>query len=55
MRPDHSALLEVATQAAKVGGEVLMRYLRDGVKMSDKTASGGKSYDLVSDADLDSE
>ena len=55
MRPDHAALLEVATQAAKVGGEVLMRYLRDGVEMSDKTASGGKSYDLVSDADLESE
>ncbi len=52
---DHQALLEVATQAAKTGGEILMRYLREGVEMSDKTASGGKSYDLVSDADLESE
>ncbi len=52
---DHQALLEVATQAAKTGGEILMRYLHEGVEMSDKTASGGKSYDLVSDADLESE
>ncbi|MDA9779036.1 inositol monophosphatase [Rubripirellula sp.] len=55
MRPDHQSLLDLATRAAQVGGEVLMRYLREGVEMSDKTASGGKSYDLVSDADLESE
>lgn len=55
MKPDVQDVLEVATKAATIGGEVLMRYLRDGVEMSDKTASGGKSYDLVSDADLESE
>ena len=48
-------LLAVATQAATAGGDVLMRHLRDGVQMRDKTAEGGKSYDLVSDADLESE
>ena len=52
---DQQKLLDVATQAANVGGDVLMRYWRDGVVINDKTASGGKSYDLVSDADLDSE
>ena len=53
MNTDH--LLESATTAAKLGGEVLMRYLRDGVKMRNKSDSGGKTYDLVSDADLESE
>ena len=55
MTLNHQSILEVATDAAQRGGDVLMRYLRDGVEMSDKTASGGKSYDLVSDADLESE
>ena len=32
-----------------------MRYWRDGVNMRDKSESGGKTYDLVSDADLESE
>ena len=32
-----------------------MRYLHDGVEIRDKTSAGGKSYDLVSDADLESE
>ncbi|TWT79954.1 Inositol-1-monophosphatase [Planctomycetes bacterium CA13] len=32
-----------------------MRHFRDGVEMRDKSFSGGKSYDLVSDADLESE
>ena len=41
--------------AARIGGEILMRYFRDGVQMRDKTAQGGKTYDLVSDADIESE
>ena len=32
-----------------------MRYLNEGVQMRNKSSSGGKTYDLVSDADLDSE
>ncbi|TVP94855.1 MAG: inositol monophosphatase [Planctomycetaceae bacterium] len=48
-------LLEVAREAALAGGEVLMRHLRDGVQMRNKTASGGVAHDLVSDADLESE
>ena len=47
--------LETASTAARLGGDVLMRYLRDGVQMRNKVDDGGKSYDLVSDADLDSE
>ncbi len=52
---DNHLILESATSAARIGGEILMRYFRDGVKMRDKTAIGGKSYDLVSDADIESE
>jgi myo-inositol-1(or 4)-monophosphatase len=48
-------LLESATEAAHIGGEILMRYFRDGVQMRDKSAAGGKSYDLLSDADIESE
>ncbi|MEM8668971.1 MAG: inositol monophosphatase family protein [Planctomycetota bacterium] len=47
--------LETAVSAAHAGGEVLMRYFRDGVQMRDKSAEGGKTYDLVSDADVESE
>lgn len=47
--------MAAATGAARVGADVLMRYFRDGVKMRNKSSSGGKSYDLVSDADLESE
>lgn len=32
-----------------------MAYFRDGVRIRDKSASGGKTYDLVSDADIESE
>ncbi len=32
-----------------------MRYFRDGVEVRDKSAGGGKSYDLVTDADIESE
>lgn len=48
-------VLDVAVDAARQGGDVLMRCLRDGVIMRDKADAGGKSYDLVSDADLESE
>ncbi len=48
-------ILRVAREAATTAGEILMRHLRDGISMRDKTATGGASYDLVSDADLESE
>lgn len=48
-------LLNVAVAAARVGGEVLRRHFEQGVQMRDKSAGGGKTYDLVSDADLESE
>lgn len=47
--------LDAAVTAARIGGDILMRYFRDGVSMRDKSAEGGKTYDLVSDADLESE
>lgn len=47
--------LQTAIAAARLGGEILMRYFRQGVEIRSKAADGGKSYDLVSDADLDSE
>ena len=34
---------------------MLHRYWHDGVELRDKSASGGKTYDLVSDADLESQ
>ncbi len=52
---DLDALLNAATTAARLGGEVLTRYFRDGVVMRDKSSVGGQTYDLVSDADLESE
>ena len=52
---DIDQLLSTATGAARAGGEVLMRYLRDGFEIRNKSHQGGKSYDLVSDADLHSE
>lgn len=52
---DYQELLATATHAARLGGEVLARYFRDGVVMRDKSAAGGKTYDLVSDADVESE
>jgi myo-inositol-1(or 4)-monophosphatase len=48
-------VLDSAIEAARIGGDILMRYFRDGVQMRDKSQSGGKTYDLVSDADLESE
>lgn len=50
-----SQILRVAVDAAHAGGEVLMRYLRDGVAIRDKSSDGGKRYDLVTDADFESE
>ena len=52
---DTQELLMVATTAAHAGGNVLMRYFRDGVLIRDKSDDGGKAYDLVSDADVESE
>ncbi|MEM9644262.1 MAG: inositol monophosphatase family protein [Planctomycetota bacterium] len=45
---------DCALRAAHAGADVLMRYYRDGVEMRTKS-DGGKSYDLVSDADEESE
>jgi len=52
---DPQDLLTSATTAAKIGGEVLMGYLKRGVQIRDKSTEGGKTYDLVSDADVESE
>jgi myo-inositol-1(or 4)-monophosphatase len=48
-------ILESAVEAARMGSEVLMRYFRDGVEIRDKSSQGGSTYDLVSDADVESE
>ena len=45
--------LPVAIEAARAGGEILQEHSRRGVTMRNK--GGGVSYDLVSDADVDSE
>ncbi|MEO1617398.1 MAG: inositol monophosphatase family protein [Planctomycetota bacterium] len=50
---DLNALLDVAFSAAVAGGNVLLRYWNSGV--SSRSKEGGKSYDLVSDADLESQ
>lgn len=42
--------LAVAIEAARRGGEIVMKYLRDGVEMRTKEA-----FNLVSDADVESE
>lgn len=52
---DLDELLGAATHAARLGGDILARYFHNGVVMRDKSAEGGKSYDLVSDADIESE
>lgn len=52
---DLDSLLSLAKAAAAEGGEILMRYLREGVAMRSKADDGGAAYDLVSDADLESE
>lgn len=48
-------ILDSAVTAAQLGGEILMKYLREGVQIRDKSDNGGKTYDLVSDADIESE
>ena len=48
-------ILRAAESAAAAGGHVLNRYWHDGVELRDKSATGGKTYDLVSDADLESQ
>ena len=45
--------LQVAFSAAEAGGQVVMDYFHRGVAMRQK--AGGAAYDLVSDADLQSE
>lgn len=55
MNSDSDQLLETALAAARTGGDILMRFFRDGVEIRDKSASSGKTYDLVSDADIESE
>jgi len=55
MSSDLARILDVATQAASAGGQILQRYWHDGVKFHDKSLQGGKPYDLVSDADLESQ
>ncbi|MCO8124021.1 inositol monophosphatase [Stieleria sp. TO1_6] len=55
MTSDLDSILDVAKSAAAAGGHVLKRYWRDGVELRDKSANGGKTYDLVSDADLESQ
>ena len=53
--PDPNDLIQAAVTAAKAGGDVLMHYLREGVEMRSKTHPDAKTYDLVSDADIESE
>ncbi|MEO1524788.1 MAG: inositol monophosphatase family protein [Planctomycetota bacterium] len=53
--PELESILSVAISAAESGGEVLRRYWDDGVELRDKSSSGGKTYDLVSDADVESQ
>ena len=48
-------LLDTAVTAARAGGDVLLRYMREGVQIRNKAGEGGKTYDLVSDADIESE
>lgn len=55
MNSELSKILAVAESAATAGGQVLCRYWKDGFQLRDKSAAGGKTYDLVSDADLESQ
>lgn len=52
---DLAAILGAAVSAATAGGHVLHRYWHDGIELRDKSEIGGKTYDLVSDADLESQ
>ena len=53
--PELESILRVAMSAAEAGGDVLRGYWRDGVELRNKSESGGKTYDLVSDADVESQ
>lgn len=53
--PHLTDVLRHATAAARTGGEILRRHFEQGVTMRNKSADGGKAYDLVSDADEESE
>ncbi|MEM9589245.1 MAG: inositol monophosphatase family protein [Planctomycetota bacterium] len=55
MTDDLKRLLQTATTAARLGGEVLLHHASNGVTIRDKTDSGEATYNLVSDADLESE
>lgn len=55
MNNELTEILGVAKAVAAAGGHVLKRYWHDGVELRDKSATGGKTYDLVSDADLESQ
>ncbi|MFG0290373.1 MAG: inositol monophosphatase family protein [Rhodopirellula sp. JB044] len=48
-------ILDTAIAASRAGGAILRRYFEEGVTMRNKSGDGGKSYDLVSDADEESE
>ncbi len=52
---DHQSLVAVARHAAVEAGSILRKYWNDGVEMRTKVSQGGVSFDLVSDADLESE
>ena len=45
--------LEVARDAARIGGEIVSRYFHDGFTL--RSGNGKESYNLVSDADVESE
>ncbi|OYP33110.1 inositol monophosphatase family protein [Rhodopirellula sp. MGV] len=55
MPDNYQAILHSAMTAAQAGGHVLQRYWHDGIELRDKSEFGGKTYDLVSDADLESQ
>jgi myo-inositol-1(or 4)-monophosphatase len=55
MSSELNHILRVAQSAASAGGHVLHRHWHDGIELRDKSAHGGKTYDLVSDADLESQ
>ena len=49
------SILNVANAAAKPAVKCLRRYWTDGFELRNKAEQGGKSYDLVSDADIESQ
>ncbi|MCC9601382.1 inositol monophosphatase [Stieleria sp. JC731] len=55
MSDNLNSILKTAVSASQAGGHVLQRYWHNGIELRDKSEFGGKSYDLVSDADLESQ